>query len=173
MWLCVRLCEWVSEKGTKEMSSQTDLLISHLKAGVRFRTKELGRWSHQERRRNVVERQDRKRKDGSETDNRMIQMIWNVVSWTHIYCRRSADEQGHVSEIDALSHSTQMLVAQLWHRKWLRLIDRGWWGSYPVQRTARLLLTESLLLSISLFHLSPRLPLTSPKALYHQHSLCF
>lgn len=77
MWLCVWLCEWVSEKGAKEggRRSQADLLISHLKAVVRV---SVGRAWEVESSRKKKEC-DGKRSDGSETDNRLMQMIWNVV----------------------------------------------------------------------------------------------
>lgn len=65
--------------------SQTDLLISYLKAGLRFGLGEIGRWSRREKGRHEVERRDKKREGGgSETDKRMILMILGK-RWTHMY----------------------------------------------------------------------------------------
>jgi len=67
-------------------------------------------------------------------------------------CRRKVNTQGQVwwwgkycfilqappppppSKINVSSQGTQMVVAQLWPRKWWWLIDRGRWGSDPEQR---------------------------------------
>lgn len=81
MWL--RLCVSVSVRAIVCVSkqkreserergrlSQTDLLISHLKAGVSFRTGEIGRWSCQRKKgRHEVVRKDKRVGDGSEIDS--------------------------------------------------------------------------------------------------------
>ena len=174
---CVCACDCVCVSKQKRESerergrlSQTDLLISHLKAGVCFRMGEIGRWSCQRKKgRHEVERKDKRWLGGmggsfrdwqlTNIDDAWIERLdmWNKSGWTggragdRVY--RGLALLPPPSEIDALSQGTQMLVAQLWHRKWWWLIDRGRWGSYPVQRTAGLLLTELLGLSLSLFYL--------------------
>lgn len=87
----VWLCEGVSEENEADVHKPTYWF--HIWRTQRGCVREsLGGGVISKERRNVAEREAIKQRDGSETDNGIIQMIWNVVSWTHVWSR--ADKQG-------------------------------------------------------------------------------
>lgn len=181
MWLCLYVCvcvwqcEWVNEKRERENKGDFHKLTYWFpiwKQGWGFGRERIGRWSHWEKRGDEVERKHKKwsgrGRAGDETDDDLKR------GKLHTHVEEVGANRGRGWWVGAWGlnlrlmlgvEALEMLIAQLWHRKWLWVIDKGRWGWYASQRTAGLKHSTASLspfhLSVYLYHFSIHLTISS------------